>query len=413
MATFKSFFAAILGSLALLAPPGSAQPVSGDAALLARAAQADFVLLGEATHGTREFYLERARITDALAQTGGLRAVAIEGDWSGAERVNRYVRGEGTDRSATQALSDFEAFPAWMWRNAEFRDFVERLRAINAVRAPEQRIGVYGLDVYDVFDASAAVTRYLAREDPAAARSVSKAFGCFKPYGRSMEAYSLAVRRGRSCEAAAAEGLRAIKALPPPKPDQAEGRFAAAQAARAVVGGEEYWRVHQTTGYSWNARDRRMAASAQAVRAHVGGQVAIWAHNTHVGDARHTNMTERGEISLGQLLRDGRRTLLVGQLTHEGEVLAARNWDGPPRVSDVRPSITGSHEAALSATAAARQVLVGSDLPTGRRAPQRAIGVVYLPAQEREANWIAADLGKQFDAVIFTRRTTPVSALRG
>ena len=392
--------------------PASAE-TPADQALLVRAAAADFVLLGEATHGSREFYLERARITEELARTGRLRAVAIEGDWSGAERVNRYVRGEGADRSASQALSGFDAFPAWMWRNAEFRDLIERLRTINLARPPEQRIGVYGLDVYDVFDAADAVTRSVAAENAAAGDAVRKAYRCFAPYRGSMNDYAVAVRRGKTCEAAAADAFRTVEALPAPSPADAEKRFATLQAARAVVGGEAYYRIMQTTGYSWNARDRSMAAGAEAVRRHTGGQVVIWAHNTHVGDARHTNMRERGEISLGQLLRDTGRALLVGQLTERGEVLAASDWDGAPRRFAVKPSMSGSHEAALSASAQPRQVLVGSDLPSGRRAPQRAIGVVFSPSQERQVNYMEADLGRQFDAVIFTRETTPVSPLRG
>jgi len=391
--------------------PDPAQ-ASSDDALLAKASAADFVLLGEATHGAREFYLERARITETLAAAGRLRAVAIEGDWSGAERVNRYVRGLGSDTSADQALSDFDAFPAWAWRNAEFRDFIERLRAINLARAPEQRIGVYGLDVYDVDDAADAVIEGLSKLSPSAAAAARKGYRCLAPYRRAMEAYGVAVRHGKSCEAGALAGLRAAAALGPAAPGEAEARFAIRQAAAVVAGGEAYYRVNETTGYSWNVRDRSMAQSARAVREHVGGQVAIWAHNTHVGDGRATAMKERGEVSLGQLLRESGSALLVGQLTAGGQTLAASEWNGMARVFELEPSAPGSHEAAL-ASGSPRQVLIGPELPSGRRAPERGVGAVYPRQPAKRVEYFRADLGRQFDAVIFTRATTAITPLRG
>jgi erythromycin esterase-like protein len=420
METVRNIAAAAAALTLCAGAPSAAQvPAAAelDGALLAATAGADFVLLGESTHGTREFYLERARITEALIAEHDLGAVAIEGDWSGAERVNRYVRGLGPDASAEQALSGFTDFPAWMWRNAEFRAFVERLRTINLARPPERRVGVYGLDVYDVFDAADATLAYLDRTDPQAAARAREQYRCFAPYRRSIERYSLAVRRGTSCQAAAEAMLAEVHGVRDDSGD-AEARFAAVRAASTVVGGEEYYRVQQTTGYSWNARDRRMAAAALAVRDHLArggrpGRVAVWAHNTHVGDARETSARNRGEINLGQLLREQARPFLVGFLTHEGRVMAAEAWGERPRVFSVPPAAAGSVEAELAAKGPSRQVVITGGADASRRRPQRAIGVVYARAVERTAHYVDAALEKQFDAVVFLRETSAVQPLKG
>lgn len=385
-----------------------AQP-SGDAALIAAAGRAPFVLLGESTHGTREYYLERARISEALIQGRGARAIAIEGDWSGAHRLNRYVRGLGADGSAEQALADFDAFPVWMWRNAEFRDFAERLRAWNLQRPPAERVGIYGLDVYDLFDAADAAVAALKAADPAAAGRAQAHYRCFARFRRSAERYSRSTRSGgRTCQAAAEGALAEVRSAAG-RVDDPEARFALLRAAQTVVAGEEYFRVAQTTGYAWNARDRRMADAARDVARHVGGKVVIWAHNTHVGDARETSMRERGELSLGQLLReDG--AFLVGFLTAGGEVTAAEAWDEPPRLHALRPAIEGSHEAALAAEGEriVRLTRPGSHAP---RRLQRAVGVVYAPRSERQSHYIEARLERQFDAIVFLRRTSALTPL--
>ncbi|HEX2559042.1 erythromycin esterase family protein [Phenylobacterium sp.] len=400
-----------------LATPVVASPVVAsepDEILLQRAGEADFILLGENTHGTREYYHERARITLELVRAGEVRAVAIEGDYAGGERVNRYVRGLGGDRTARQALSSFDEFPAWMWRNQEFETFVEALRTINLERPPEDRVGVYGIDVYDLAGAADAVVAYLKARDARAAAQVERAYSTLTRHGREMSGYARAVARGGSQQTEAQAGVRALAALPPLQGEDAEARFAAERAAATVVAGEEYFRVQVETGYSWNARDRRMAAAAIAVHRHVNrtgpdAGVVIWAHNTHVGDARETSMQERGEVSLGQLLREQGRAYLVGFFTDGGQVMAAEEWGEAPRVHRVRKSLPGSHEYEL-ARGADRQVVLHDPAPasTAKRRLQRAIGVVYLPHQEREAHYIEATPERQFDAVIFVRHTNPV-----
>jgi erythromycin esterase-like protein len=407
------------GTLAAAGACG-AQPnpsAADDASLTAAAARADFVLMGESTHGTREYYQERARLSEQLFREHGFRAIGIEGDWSGAERVNRYVRGLGSDRTADEALSDFRAFPVWMWRNAEFRDFVERLRALNLSRAPQDRVGVYGLDVYDMFDAADAALAYLAQADAEAGRRARTHYACFARHRRSPERYSLAQREPkRSCQAAAEAIVAEVARLPAPTADEAEARFAAERAAATLAGGEEYFRVQQTTGYSWNARDRRMAAGARRVSEHLArsgkpGKMVIWAHNTHVGDARESEMKDRGELSLGQLLRQDGRAFLLGFLTYQGEVLAAEAWDAAPRRFRVRPAMSGSQEAVLEQRGQPRLLLSFAGRPAEERRLQRAIGVVYMPNNERQAHYMWGRIDRQFDALIFIRDTRAVTAL--
>lgn len=419
MQKFRNW-AARAAALALTVASVSATPApaADNAQLLRAASGARYVLLGESTHGTREYYVERARLTHELIAHHDARAVAIEGDWSGAERVNRYVRGLGPDRSAAEALSDFRAFPGWMWRNVEFRDFVEQLRTVNLARPVEQRIGVYGLDVYDLFDAGDAVVAYLDRVDPAAAARARVHLKCFARHGRSTDRYALAVRRGSSCESAAEAVQAELARVRTPAPDQADVRFAVERAAATVVAGEEYFRVLQTTGYAWNARDRRMAAGARQIASHLSragqpAKVVIWAHNTHVGDASETSMRERGELSLGQLLRaDG--AFLVGFMTAGGKVLAAEEWDGPAKVRTLREPLAGSHEAELAGQAGdGRLVRILRGLPRAGRKLQRAVGVVYAPASEKVSHYITAHLERQFDAVVFLPRTSAVTPLPG
>jgi erythromycin esterase-like protein len=396
---------------AMAAPPTPIEGVEADYRPLLDAARGStFVLLGESTHGTREFYRERARITEGLIREGAVKAIAIEGDWSGAERLNRYLRGEAGDTSAEAALSGFDEFPTWMWRNAEFRDFVERVRAINLARPPDQRVGIYGLDVYDFFDAADAVVARLASLDGATAQKLRSHYACFGRFRRSADRYAEAVRAGRSCRRPAEQALAEVERIAPVLADP-EARFALRRAAFTVAAGEEFFRVQQATGYSWNARDRRMTQSAVEVARHVDGGVAIWAHNTHVGDARATSQRQSGDVTLGQLLRERGKAFLVGFLTYEGEVTAAELWDGKPRTFAVPPAAVESHEARLNSEGPPAGLRILRGEPARPRAPERAIGVVFNPRRERQSHYIDAVIEQQFDAVVFLHRTSAVAPL--
>ena len=390
-------------------------------ALAAAARGKRFVLLGEDTHGTSEFYLERARITERLIRDGAVSAVAIEADWPEVERVNRYVRGLSNE-TAEQALGDLREFPRWMWRNTEFLGFVERLRTHNQTLPPEQRVGLYGMDVQNLGAAIASVLAYLDRTDPAAAARARSSYRCFPREGGSEEAYGLLARRPKaSCEEQARTVLAEfVTKTAPADPVQAEALFMAASAAANVVGAEAYIRAQYAGTLAWNVRDRAMAAAVESMARHGGrlrdrpGQVVAWAHNTHVGDARATDARYRGEINLGQVLREqaAAATLLVGFLTHGGTVIAAEEWDQPGRRRDLRPALPGSWSAAFRELGRGDVVV-----PTAGAGPttgvlERAVGVIYLPQQERQSHYFEADLTRQFDWVVYIDTSRAVTPLR-
>ncbi|HEX8225391.1 MAG TPA: erythromycin esterase family protein [Allosphingosinicella sp.] len=425
------------------APPGgSAEPVpaalaqsirpvagadSDYADILAAAGGARRILLGESTHGTHEYYLERARITERLVRQHGVSAVAIEGDWSATQRVNLYVRGLGSDRSAEQALRGYTNFPTWMWGNTDFRDFVERLRALNLERPAGQRVGLYGMDVYDLFDAADAVQAYLKRTAPQAAQAAARHYRCFARHGRDRWAYGVATRDpGKVCRTQAEAVLADVRRLPvPADPVEREARFGALRSAASVAAAEEYFRTASVGSLAWNVRDRHMADNVDEIAQHVEAmagrpaKVVMWSHNTHSGDARATFAADRGELNLGQLMRQrhGEAAFLIGFLSHSGTVHAAPEWDAPGRRYDMRPALAGSYSELfhrsgspafsllIRGNAAVSRLLAGPML-------ERAIGVVYLPASERTAHYFEARLAEQFDAVIYFDRSRAVTPIR-
>jgi erythromycin esterase-like protein len=411
------------------------RPLTGGArdydALLELVADARVVLLGEASHGTAEFYRERARITRRLIEERGFSVVAVEADWPDAYRVNRWVRGEGGDSSAIESLDDFQRFPRWMWRNRMVLEFVEWLREHNDTRPPEGRTGFYGLDLYSLYTSIEAVLAYLDRVDPEAARRARERYACFDHFGDDTQAYGYAAEFGLSpsCEADAIAQLVELQraAVRPARQHARPGAdelFFAEQNARLVKNAEQYYRtMFRGRDESWNVRDRHMAETLEALLDHVGrrgppARAVVWAHNSHLGDARATSMGDHGELNLGQLVRERfepSETVSVGFTTHTGTVTAADNWGEPPELMRVRPSLPGSverifHELGvtdfylpLRGSRAAR-VLAGRKL-------ERAIGVIYRPHTERVSHYFAADLPAQFDAVIHFDRTHAVEPL--
>ena len=414
------------GVIAAAARPIAGAPTDYDA-LVEATRDARFVLLGEATHGTHEFYRERARISMRLVREQGARAIVIEGDWPDTGRVNRYVRGIGNDRSAQEALSDFVDFPRWMWRNAEFRDFVEALRTHNASLQPAQRVGVYGMDIYNLFGAADAVVSYLDTVDRAAAQRARAHYSCFARYRPDPARYGEAARRpARSCQGQAASVLAEVRARPfPDDPVAAEALFSAVRSAAAAVGGEEYNRAAYAGALSWNVRDRHMAANVSEIADHSArlsgapAKVLVWAHNSHVGDARATDMPLRGELNLGQLLRErfGSAAYLLGFTTYQGTVVAADRWDGPHRVHSLSAASRNSY-AGLFHDAGLQDALLlfpkGSAIAQALDSPRpkREVGVIYARASELQSHYMTTRLASQFDAVIHLDRTRALTPLR-
>jgi erythromycin esterase-like protein len=377
------------------------------------------VLIGEASHGTHEFYRERAKITRRLIDECGFNVVTLEADFPDAHRVHRYVTGASDDAGASTALGDFRRFPAWMWRNRDVVDFVSWLRARNDAHCDEAtKVRIYGLDLYSLKPSIGAVIGYLDRVDPAEAARARQRYGCFDHIDADGQAYgfALAFTKGRRCEDEVVDQLRAIRQRAARArdvtPSDADERFVAEQNARLVHDAEEYYRqMYREEVSSWNLRDRHMVGTLDAVVEHMKRQfglakVVVWAHNSHVGDARATMMGIRGEFNIGQLARqrDPADCFLIGMTTYDGSVTAASNWGEPPQRRWVRPALPGSHEALLHDLAIPNFWLSTSD-PAVRDVLsetrlERAIGVIYRPQTERASHYFGANLANQFDAVI-------------
>ncbi len=410
------------------------QPLTGNAhdydGLLQLIGPARFALLGEASHGTREFYQERANITRRLITEKGFNAVAVEADWPDAWRVNRYVRGLSDDRNAGDALAGFERFPSWMWRNTVVRDFVEWLREHNSSRAPAQQVGFYGMDLYSLFTSIQEVLAYLDRTDPAAAQRAREGYACFDHTAEDSQAYGYAASFGMapSCEDEVVQQLRAMNLrfgdMPPTPGLERDEMFYVQQNARLVRNAEEYYRtMFRGRVSSWNLRDSHMEETLQALDRHLGAggtppRMAVWAHNSHLGDAAATEMGERGEWNLGQLVRDRHDggAVLVGFSTHHGWVTAASNWDEPPQHKRVRPGLPGSWEDVLHQAGNSRfwLNLQGDTELAALARPlrlQRAIGVIYRPDTERQSHYFHTHLSAQFDALIHIDETHALEPL--
>ena len=394
--------------------------------------EARIVLLGEASHGTHEFYHNRAQITERLIKEKGFSAVAVEGDWPDAYRVNRYVRGASDDGFAVEALADFRRFPAWMWRNTDVVEFIEWLREHNdALPASSTKTGFYGLDLYSLHASMEAVLRYLAKVDPEAAKQARARYACFDHFGKDTQVYGFLTGTGvtKSCQDEAVSELVELRrrAAEYARRDgllAEEEAFYAEQNARLVKNAEEYYRsTFLEEVSSWNVRDRHMAETLEALTAHLnraGGhaKIVVWAHNSHVGDARVTERGQRGELNIGQLARERYKhdAVLVGFTTAHGTVTAASDWDAPAERKRVRPALPGSYEALFHTTEVDRFLLTwrADDAVTeGLREErlERAIGVIYHPETERISHYFRTRLPSQFDAVLHFDETRAVEPL--
>jgi erythromycin esterase-like protein len=412
------------------------QPLAGTTqdydALMDVVGDARLVLLGEASHGTHEFYRERAQITRRLIQEKGFRAVTAEADWPDAYRVNRYVRGLSQDPDAREALADFRRFPTWMWRNTDVLEFVEWLRAHNAAQPPSAPpAGFYGLDLYNFPAAMAEVLRYLERVDPEAAQRARARYACFDHFNEDMQVYGFVTGLGlsKSCEAEVVSQLvelqrRTAEAARRDGRTADDDLFNAEQNARVVQNAEAYYRsMFLENVSSWNLRDRHMVETLDAVIAHLERQrgrakVVVWAHNSHLGDARATEMSRRGELNVGQLVRErhGCDAVLIGFTTHHGTVTAAADWGARAERKRVRPALAGSYETAFHGAGLVRFLLTcrdGATVPEALREPrlERAIGVIYRPESERQSHYFYARLPEQFDAVLHFDGTRAVEPL--
>jgi len=398
-------------------------------ALLERIGDARLVLIGDATHGTSEFYRMRAEITKALIERRGFGLVAVEADWPDAAAVNRHVQGLAPIPDDTGRLRPFQRFPTWMWRNHETLAFVEWLRAHNEKRRGEGApVAFHGLDLYSLFTSIQAVLQFLDRVDPAAARVARQRYACLTPWQADPAAYGHAAISGRYrvCER---EAVAMLRDLVTRRIDYAvrdgEAVFDAVQNARLIAGAERYYRtMYYGSNESWNLRDRHMFETLEALLEHrgSGSKAVLWEHNSHLGDATATEVGLRGQLNVGQLCRErfGAAAFLIGSGTDHGTVAAADDWDGPLRVKSVRPAHPESYEHVCHAAGVPAFFLhlrqpdreeLRQELEPPRL--ERAIGVVYRPDSELQSHYFHASLPRQFDEYFWideTRAVRPVTA---
>ncbi|HEX6307050.1 MAG TPA: erythromycin esterase family protein [Longimicrobiales bacterium] len=390
--------------------------------LIDRIGDARIVMLGEASHGTSEYYTWRDRISRRLITDHGFSFIAVEGDWPDCYRVNRFIkRFADTAASAYDVLHAFARWPTWMWANEEVVSLVTWLRDHNDTVTPERQAGFYGLDVYSLWDSMHAVLEYLDRIDPDAAAHARRAYGCFDPYHDDAQQYAMATALvPTSCEDEAVSILRSLRARAPEyREDGRESYFNAEQNALVARNAELYYRTMIRGGPdSWNVRDQHMAETLERLLAHHGpaARALVWEHNTHIGDARATDMAAAGMTNIGQIARERygpRDVVLVGFAGYQGSVIAGSGWGEPMEPMPVPPAVPGTWEALLHHVIGDDSLILthelagaaGADEPRGHR----AIGVVYHPDRERFGNYVPTILPARYDAYIHLEST---SALR-
>lgn len=385
-----------------------------------RYGDATVVLLGEATHGTSEFYRARAAITRHLIRNCGFNVVAVEADWPDADRIDRYVRHRAPASSKEKA---FDRFPSWMWRNLEVAEFVEWLRSENGRRAAEDRVEFRGLDIYSLGASIAVVLGYLDRVDPEAAKAARRRYGCLTPWQSEPARYGHRAAMGAdTCEAPVREQLIELlhRRIEYAKRD-GESFFDAAQNARIVRSAEQYYRImYEGSRDSWNLRDRHMFDTLQLLISHRGrdAKAIVWAHNSHIGNAAATSMGWEGEFNIGELCRTafGNRMRAIGFGTDQGTVAAASDWDAPMEIKKVLPARDDSFEHIFRMSGHARSLTEWQksaelrDMLSEIRL-ERAIGVVYRPETEYLSHYFQAALSDQFDAYVWFESTSAVTPL--
>jgi erythromycin esterase-like protein len=390
--------------------------------LLERIGDARFVLLGEASHGTHDYYLWRARISRRLIEEKGFRFIAVEGDWPDCYEVNRYVQGELPDRAAEDVLRGFARWPTWMWANWEIAAFAEWLRVHNRARPATERVGFYGLDVYSLWESLAAIGAYLREHHPEALEAAEQAFRCFEPYEEDPQQYAIATRFvPKDCEDDVLNLLSTVIRKAGAGAEENPADFNAVMNAEAVKGAETYYRTMISGGgESWNVRDRHMSDTLNRLMRFYGrdAKAIVWEHNTHVVDARYTDMAAAGMFNVGQVVREEHQSegvVLAGFGSHRGTVIAGQAWDAPMQAMEVPPARPGSWEDALHQMNAEDRLLIfrhplqhGAELAAPRG--HRAIGVVYHPRAEA-GNYVPTILPLRYDAFLYLDQTTALHPL--
>ncbi|MEH7442085.1 erythromycin esterase family protein [Bacillus sp. JJ1122] len=386
-------------------------------AIIKAAADADFVLLGEASHGTSEFYTIRTEITKRLIKEEGFSFIAVEGDWPSCFTVNQYIKGY-IPGDALSALKDFDRWPSWMWANEEVLKLVDWLKKHN--EHAKNKIGFYGLDIYSLWESMEGIIRQLEKISPDEVDSAKKAFACFEPFDRRGENYAIsAAYYGEDCTEEVIRVLIDLQKKRKTYPEEQEGNLNLEINSLVMLDAERYYRAMAKGGAEdWNIRDTHMVTALEKIKAvhDKGAKVIIWEHNTHIGDARATDMVDEGLINVGQLLREkyGAKVFAAGFGTYNGTVIASRNWGGTVDVIEVPKAIAGSWEDALhKAGAFDKYLLFNNDNEElfGKVIGHRAIGVIYHPDSEHLGNYVPSRISKRYDAFLFINETNALKPL--
>ncbi|MFL5742304.1 MAG: erythromycin esterase family protein [Flavisolibacter sp.] len=380
------------------------------------------VMLGEASHGTHEFYTWRTAISKILIEEKGFNFIAVEGDWPDCYQINRFVKGYGdTADSIKNVLMQFDRWPTWMWANWEIAALAEWLRQFNQHLAVDKKIGFYGLDVYSLWDSMKEMVSYLEKEDPQAAQIARKAIQCFEPYQEDEQAYARYSLRDHSCRDQVVALLREIRMKAQHLDGDREAGFNTEQNALIAVNAEKYYRsMMGFDNESWNIRDHHMMETLdRLLQFHrKNAKAIVWEHNTHIGDARATSMKQAGMVNIGQLAREQygiNQVYLAGFASYRGSVIAGDSWGAPMEEMEVPEAREGSIEDLLHETSQGDHYLLFNSEEMQRKykasIPHRAIGVVYDPRREKFGNYVSSALPQRYDAFIFLDQTRALHPL--
>jgi len=384
---------------------------------------ANIVLMGESTHGSKEFYEWRAWASKRLIEEKGFDFIAVEGDWPDCYKINQYVKGYTSGETAQEVLKTFRRWPTWMWANGEVEKFMKWLREENRRKLPEKKVGFYGLDIYSLWESLNVVSKYLKKQEPKLIKVVQHAYECFEPYHKSAKSYAstIASLPKKSCEKVVTKLLQDIRTKSDGYENDKESFFDAEQNALIVKNAEEYYRTMlRGDDHSWNIREKHMADTFDRLLRYHGkhSKAIIWAHNTHVGDARATSMKHRKILSLGQLVRkkhEKKGVVLIGLSAYQGETIAGETWESPMKKMPIPPSRSDSWEFAFHRAFGMNRMLLFQEREKKSkwlREPrfQRAIGVVYDPEMETR-NYVKTSLTERYDALLFIDRATALNPI--
>ena len=400
-----------------LGGPGDLDP------LIERIGDTHAALLGEASHGTHEYYTWRTAITKRLILEKGFNFIAVEGDWPDCYRLNRFVKGlDDQDKKAIDLLHTFDRWPTWMWANWEIEHLMTWLKEHNSKRPLNERVGFYGLDVYSLWDSMRSILEFLEKTDPEAARYAKKAIRCFEPYGEDEHRYAREqMKIADSCREPLIRLLSEVRRKAPAYDLDPEAALNAEQNAQIAVNAEAYYsNMMSFNDNTWNMRDRHMMDTLNSLFKFHGpeSKAIVWEHNTHIGDARYTDMKKSGMFNIGQLAREERGesdVVLVGFGSYSGTVIAGEEWGSPMEVMRVPEARYGSVEQILHDESAENKLLIFDTHSKKERfnktLPHRAIGVVYHPDYEKYGNYVPTVLNSRYDAFVYidhTRALHPV-----